>query len=143
MVVDEVDADLQQCCARCPRPGGNTRRLVSLGRVLGPGIRVIAEDGGVLPHRAVGVLQVRRPVTMGCRPFINAGRRSVGTTLTTELTEVDNGGGVRPGQDVSSFERSIYPPTSNVPPPGVRRAVGLAVAVRLDAGQSREVRRRR
>src|SRR3954470_6644331 len=68
MVIDEVDADLLAALGRAvPASRGNTRRLVSLGRVLkGLEIRVIAEDGSVLPHRAVGVLQVRgEPVTQG------------------------------------------------------------------------------
>src|SRR3954467_102474 len=61
MVVDEVDADLLAVLHRAvPATRGNTRRLVSLGRVLkGLEIRVIAEDGSVLPHRAVGVIELR------------------------------------------------------------------------------------
>src|SRR5690242_20557362 len=68
MVVDEVDADLLALLHRAiPASRGHTRRLVSLGRPLnGLELRVIDEDGSVLPPRAVGVIEVRgEPVTRG------------------------------------------------------------------------------
>ena len=51
MVVDEVDADLLAVLHRAvPATRGNTRRLVSLGRLLkGLEARVVDEDGAVLP----------------------------------------------------------------------------------------------
>ena len=68
MVVDEVDADLLAVLHRAvPANKGHTRRLVSLGRPLnGLELRVIDEDGSVLPARGVGVIEVRgEPVTKG------------------------------------------------------------------------------
>ena len=68
MVVDEVDADLLAVLHRAvPATKGHTRRLVSLGRPLhGLELRVVDEDGSVLPARGVGVIEVRgEPVTRG------------------------------------------------------------------------------
>ncbi|MCK5756231.1 MAG: fatty acyl-AMP ligase, partial [Mycobacterium sp.] len=68
MVVDEVDADLIAVLHRAvPATRGHTRRLVSLGRPL-PGLelRIVGEDGCVLPARGVGVIEVRgEPVSQG------------------------------------------------------------------------------
>src|SRR6476661_10998099 len=68
MVVDEVDSDLLAALHRAvPANKGHTRRLVSLGRPLdGLELRVIDEDGCVLPPRGVGVIEVRgESVTRG------------------------------------------------------------------------------
>src|SRR5258705_12467265 len=68
MVIDEVDAGLLAVLHRAvPASKGHTRRLVSLGRPLdGLELRVIDDDGSVLPARCVGVLEVRgEPVTKG------------------------------------------------------------------------------
>src|ERR1700752_4235868 len=68
MVVDEVDADLLAALRRAvPASKGHTRRLVSLARPLqGLELRVIDQNGAVLPPRGVGVIEVRgEPVTEG------------------------------------------------------------------------------
>ncbi len=68
MVVDEVDADLLAVLHRAvPATKGRTRRLVSLGQPLeGLEVRVIDEDGSLLPPRGVGVIEVRgEPVSRG------------------------------------------------------------------------------
>ena len=68
MVVDEVDADLLAVLHRAvPATKGHTRRLVSLGKPLGGlEVRVVDEDGAMLPSRGVGVIEVRgEPVTQG------------------------------------------------------------------------------
>src|SRR6201986_4049874 len=68
MVVDEVDANLLAVMHRAvPATRGKTRRFATLGRLLeGLEARIVDEDGGVLPARGVGVIQVRgESVTQG------------------------------------------------------------------------------
>src|SRR6201998_1761015 len=68
MVVDEVDANLLAVMHRAvPASRGKTRRFATLGRLLeGLEARIVDEDGGVLPARGVGVIQVRgESVTQG------------------------------------------------------------------------------
>ena len=68
LVVDEIDADLLAALRRAvPATMGNTRRLATLGPLLG-GLeaRIVDEVGNVLPTRGVGVIELRgEPVTRG------------------------------------------------------------------------------
>jgi fatty-acyl-CoA synthase len=148
LVVDEVDADLLAALRRAvPASRGNTRRLASLGPLLdGLEIRIVDEDGNVLPTRGVGVIELRgEPVTPGyitMGGFIPA-QDEQGWYDTGDLGYLmDNGHVVVCGRvkDVIIMAgRNIYPTdieraASRVA--GVRP--GCAVAVRLDAGHSRE-----
>jgi fatty-acyl-CoA synthase len=148
LVVDEVDADLLAVlhCA-VPATRGKTRRLASLGRLLkGLEARVVDEDGNVLPARGVGVIQVRgEPVSLGyttAAGFIPS-QDDQGWYDTGDLgylTETDHVVVCGRVKDVIIMAgRNIYPTdieraASRVA--GVRP--GCAVAVRLDAGHSRE-----
>jgi fatty-acyl-CoA synthase len=148
MVIDEVDADLLSVLHRAvPASRGNTRRLVSLGRVLkGLEIRVVGDDGSILGHRAVGVLQVRgEPVTIGyttAAGFIGAqdqdGWYDTGDLgYLTETDEVVVCGRVK--DVIIMAGRNVYPTDierAAARVAGVRQ--GCAVAVRLNAGQTRE-----
>ena len=148
LVVDEVDADLLAVLHRAvPATRGKTRRLASLGSLLkGLEARVVDEDGSVLPARGVGVIQVRgEPVSMGyttAAGFV-AAQDEQGWYDTGDLgylTEMDNVVVCGRVKDVIIMAgRNIYPTdieraASRVQ--GVRP--GCAVAVRLDAGHSRE-----
>ncbi|QZT57857.1 fatty acyl-AMP ligase [Mycolicibacterium austroafricanum] len=148
MVVDEVDADLLAVLHRAvPATKGHTRRLVTLGRPLqGLELRVVDEDGAELPARGVGVIEVRgEPVTKGYTTvagFIGAqdDRGWYDTGDIGYLTEVG---------DVVVFGRLkdvIIVAGRNIYPTDIERAAGrvdgvrpgCAVAVRLEAGRSRE-----
>ena len=86
MVVDEVDADLLAVLHRAvPATRGHTRRLVSLGRPLeGLELRIIDEDGSVLPPRGVGVIEVRgEPVTRATPRRADSSRRRTSGAGTT------------------------------------------------------------
>ena len=148
MAVDEVDADLLAVLHRAvPTTKGRTRRLVSLGRPLqGLEVRVLDEDGAELPPRGVGVIEVRgEPVTRGYTTvagFIPA-QDERGWYDTGDLGYLTETGEVvvcgRLKDVIIMAGRNIYPTAieraaSRVA--GVRP--GCAVAVRLDAGQSRE-----
>jgi fatty-acyl-CoA synthase len=148
MVVDEVDADLLAFLHRAiPAIRGNTRRLVSLGRLLhGLEARVVDEDGAVLPARGVGVIQVRgEPVTAGYTTtagFISA-QDDQGWYDTGDLGYLTETGNVvvcgRVKDVIIMAGRNIYPTDierAAARVDGVRP--GCAVAVRLDAGHSRE-----
>jgi fatty-acyl-CoA synthase len=148
MVVDEVDADLLAFLHRAiPATRGNTRRLVSLGRLLhGLEARVVDEDGAVLPARGVGVIQVRgEPVTAGYTTtagFISA-QDDQGWYDTGDLGYLTETGNVvvcgRVKDVIIMAGRNIYPTDierAAARVDGVRP--GCAVAVRLDAGHSRE-----
>jgi fatty-acyl-CoA synthase len=148
MVVDEVDADLLAVLHRAvPATRGHTRRLVTLGRPLhGLELRVIDEDGAVMPPRGVGVIEVRGdPVTRGyvtLAGFI-AAQDERGWYDTGDLGYLTEAGDVvvcgRLKDVIIMAGRNIYPTD-------IERAAGrvagvrpgCAVAVRLDAGLSRE-----
>ncbi|MFG1930032.1 fatty acyl-AMP ligase [Mycobacterium sp. NPDC048908] len=148
MAVDEVDADLLAVLHRAvPATRGHTRRLVSLGRPLrGLELRIVDEDGSVLPPRGVGVIEVRgEPVTRGYTTvagFIPA-QDERGWYDTGDLGYLTETGDVvvcgRLKDVIIMAGRNIYPTD-------IERAAGrvtgvrpgCAVAVRLDAGLSRE-----
>jgi fatty-acyl-CoA synthase len=148
LVVDEVDADLMAALGRAiPSSRGNTRRLASLGPVLeGLEIRVIGEDGTVLPPRGVGVIELRGEsvtpgyITMG--GFL-ASQNQHGWYDTGDLGyQMENGHVVVCGR----VKDVIIMAGRNIYPTDIERAAGrvagvrpgCAVAVRLDAGHSRE-----
>ncbi len=148
MVVDEVDADLLAVLHRAvPATKGHTRRLVTLGQPL-PGLelRVVDEDGAELPARGVGVIEVRgEPVTRGYTTvggFI-AAQNERGWYDTGDLGYLTEAGDVvvcgRLKDVIIMAGRNIYP-TDIERAAGRVRGVrpGCAVAVRLDAGRSRE-----
>ncbi|QZT60325.1 fatty acyl-AMP ligase [Mycolicibacterium austroafricanum] len=148
MVVDEVDADLLAVLHRAvPATKGHTRRLVTLGRPLqGLELRVVDEDGAELPARGVGVIEVRgEPVAKGYTTvagFIGAqdDRGWYDTGDIGYLTEV--GDVVVCGR----LKDVIIMAGRNIYPTDIERAAGrvdgvrpgCAVAVRLEAGRSRE-----
>ncbi len=148
MVVDEVDADLLAVLHRAvPASRGRTRRLVTLGRPL-PGleVRVIDENGGVLPARGVGVIEVRgEPVTKGYTTtagFLPA-QDERGWYDTGDLGYLTETGHIvvcgRLKDVIIMAGRNIYP--TDIERAAARVAgvrPGCAVAVRLDGGQSRE-----
>ncbi|MCX2933549.1 fatty acyl-AMP ligase [Mycobacterium sp. CVI_P3] len=148
MAVDEVDADLLAVLRRAvPATRGNVRRLVTLGRMLnGLEARIVDEDGAVLPARGVGVIEVRgEPVTRGYTTvagFISAqddqGWYDTGDLgYLTENDQIVVCGRVK--DVIIMAGRNIYPTDierAAARVDGVRP--GCAVAVRLDAGHSRE-----
>jgi fatty-acyl-CoA synthase len=148
MIVDEVDADLLAVLHRAvPATRGHTRRLVSLGQPLeGIQVRIVDEDGSILGPRGVGVIEVRGgPVTPGYTTvagFLPAqdeqGWYDTGDLgYLTELGDVVVCGRVK--DVIIMAGRNIYPTDierAAVRVDGVRP--GCAVAVRLDAGKSRE-----
>ncbi|KUH84644.1 fatty acyl-AMP ligase [Mycobacterium sp. IS-1556] len=148
MAVDEIDADLLAVLHRAvPATKGHTRRLVKLGKPLDClEVRVIDEDGASLPPRGVGVIEVRGdPVTRGYTTragFIPA-QDERGWYDTGDLGYLTEDGEVvvcgRLKDVIIMAGRNIYPTD-------IERAAGrvdgvrpgCAVAVRLDAGLSRE-----
>jgi fatty-acyl-CoA synthase len=148
MVIDEVDADLLAVLHRAvPATKGRTRRLVSLGRPLnGLEVRVIDEDGSLLPPRGVGVIEVRgEPVTRGYTTaggFIPA-QDEKGWYDTGDLGYLTDTGSV---VVCGRLKDVIIMAGKNIYPTDIERAAtrvagvrpGCAVAVRLDAGHSRE-----
>ena len=148
MAVDEVDADLLAVLHRAvPASKGHTRRLVTLGRPLhGLELRVVDEDNAELPARGVGVIEVRGdPVTRGYTTvagFIPA-QDERGWYDTGDLGYLTEAGEIvvcgRLKDVIIMAGRNIYPTD-------IERAAGrvagvrpgCAVAVRLDAGLSRE-----
>ncbi len=148
MVVDEVDADLLAVLHRAvPSTGGKTRRLATLGRLLdGMEVRVVDEYDALLPRRGVGVIQVRgASVSDGYLTkagFVSA-QDEQGWYDTGDLgylTETDSVVVCGRVKDVIVMAgRNIYPTDierAAARVPGVRP--GCVVAVRLDAGRSRE-----
>ncbi|WP_343602032.1 fatty acyl-AMP ligase [Mycobacterium sp.] len=148
LVVDEVDADLLAALRRAvPATKGNTRRLASLGPLLRDiEARIVADDGTVLPARGVGVIELRGdPVTPGYLTmggFISA-QDEHGWYDTGDLGyQMENGHIVVCGR----VKDVIIMAGRNVYPTDIERAAcrvegvrpGCAVAVRLDAGHSRE-----
>jgi fatty-acyl-CoA synthase len=148
MVVDEVDADLLAVLHRAvPATKGRTRRLVSLGRPLnGLEVRIIDEDGSLLPSRGVGVIEVRgEPVTRGYTTaggFIPA-QDEKGWYDTGDLGYLTDTGDV---VVCGRLKDVIIMAGKNIYPTDIERAAtrvagvrpGCSVAVRLDAGHSRE-----
>jgi fatty-acyl-CoA synthase len=148
LVVDEVDADLLAALRRAvPAAKGNTRRLATLGPLLHDlEARIVDEDGTVLPARGVGIIELKGEsltpgyITMG--GFVPAQDES-GWYDTGDLGYLTEQGHVvvcgRVKDVIIMAGRNIYPTdieraASRVE--GVRP--GCAVAVRLDAGHSRE-----
>lgn len=148
LVVDEVDADLLAALRRAvPSGKGNTRRLASLGPLLNDlEARIVDEDGAVLPSRGVGVIQLRgESVTPGyitMAGFLPTQDEN-GWYDTGDLGYITDEGNVvvcgRVKDVIIMAGRNIYPTD-------IERAAGrvegvrpgCAVAVRLDAGHSRE-----
>jgi fatty-acyl-CoA synthase len=148
LVVDEVDADLLAALRRAvPATRGNTRRLASLGPLLeGLEIRIVGDDGAILPARGVGVIELRgEPLTPGyitMGGFMSA-QDEHGWYDTGDLGyQMENGHVVVCGR----VKDVIIMAGRNVYPTDIERAAGrvegvrpgCAVAVRLDAGHSRE-----
>jgi fatty-acyl-CoA synthase len=148
LVVDEVDADLLAALRRAvPATKGNTKRLASLGPLLkGLEARIVDDDGNVLPTRGVGVIELRGEsltpgyTTMG--GFIPA-QDEHGWYDTGDLGYLLENGHIvvcgRVKDVIIMAGRNIYPTDierAACRVEGVRP--GCAVAVRLDAGHSRE-----
>jgi fatty-acyl-CoA synthase len=148
LVVDEVDADLLAILHRAvSATTGNTRRLATLGPLL-PGLeaRIVDEDGNLLSTRGVGVIELRgAPVTLGyitMAGFVPA-QDAQGWYDTGDLGYLTEKGHVvvcgRVKDVIIMAGRSIYPTD-------IERAAGrvegvrpgCAVALRLNAGHSRE-----
>ncbi len=148
LVVDEVDADLLAALRRAvPASKGNTRRLATLGPLLRDlEARIVDEDGTVLPARGVGIIELRGEsltpgyITMG--GFVAAQDES-GWYDSGDLGYLTEDGHVvvcgRVKDVIIMAGRNIYPTD-------IERAAGrvegvrpgCAVAVRMDAGHSRE-----
>ena len=148
LVVDEVDADLLAVLRRAvPAAKGKTTRLATLGPLLdGLEARVVDEVGNLVPTRGVGVIELRgEPLTPG---YVTVGgfvptRDEQGWYDTGDLGYLTENGHIvvcgRVKDVIIMAGRSIYPTD-------VERAAGrvegvrpgCAVAVRLDAGHSRE-----
>ncbi|MCP9273444.1 fatty acyl-AMP ligase [Mycolicibacterium arenosum] len=150
LVVDEVDTDLLAALRRAipaSKGGGKTTRLAILGPLLaGLEARIIDEDGNLLPARAVGVIELRgQPVTAGYITkggFIEA-RDNQGWYDTGDLGYLTDGGQMvvcgRVKDVIIMAGRNIYPTDIERAASRVRGVrPGCAVAVRLDAGHSRE-----
>ncbi|OBJ68098.1 fatty acyl-AMP ligase [Mycobacterium sp. 1274756.6] len=148
LVVDEVDADLLAALRQAvPATKGHTRRLASLGPLLeGLEARIVDEDGSVMPTRGVGVIQLRgEPVTPGyltMAGFMPA-QDEHGWYDTGDLGYLMENGHVvvcgRVKDVIIMAGRNVYPTDierAACRVEGVR--AGGAVAVRLDAGHSRE-----
>jgi fatty-acyl-CoA synthase len=148
LVVDEVDADMLAVLRRAvPATTGNTRRLASLGPLLG-GVqaRIVDVDGAVEPIRGVGIIEVRGdPVTSGYVTMggFMAAQDDEGWFSTGDLGYLTEQGHVvvcgRAKDVIIMAGRNIYP--TDVEHAAQRVAgvrAGCAAAVRLDAGHSRE-----
>ncbi|MGV0853318.1 fatty acyl-AMP ligase [Mycolicibacterium phlei] len=148
LVVDEVDADLLAALRRAvPATKGNTKRLASLGPLLQDlEARVIDEHGSVMPPRGVGVIELRgecvTPGYMTMGGFIPA-QDEHGWYDTGDLGYITEEGNIvvcgRVKDVIIMAGRNIYPTDierAACRVEGVRP--GCAVAVRLDAGHSRE-----
>ena len=148
LAVDEVDADLLAVLHRAvPATRGKTRRLAMLGHLLnGMEARIVDEDGSLLSARGVGVIQVRgEPVTNGYMTVAGfvAAQDDQGWYDTGDLGYLTETGNVvvcgRVKDVIIMAGRNIYPTDierAAARVPGVRP--GCAVAVRIDAGHSRE-----
>jgi len=148
LAVDEVDADLLAVLHRAvPATRGKTRRLAMLGHLLnGMEARIVDEDGSLLSARGVGVIQVRgEPVTNGYMTVAGfvAAQDDQGWYDTGDLGYLTETGEVvvcgRVKDVIIMAGRNIYPTDierAAARVSGVRP--GCAVAVRIDAGHSRE-----
>ena len=148
LAVDEVDADLLAVLHRAiPATRGKTRRLAMLGQLLnGMEARIVDEDGSLLSARGVGVIQVRgEPVTNGYMTVAGfvAAQDEQGWYDTGDLGYFTETGNVvvcgRVKDVIIMAGRNIYPTDierAAARVDGVRP--GCAVAVRIDAGHSRE-----
>ena len=148
LAVDEVDADLLAVLHRAvPATRGKTRRLAMLGHLLnGMEARIVDEDGSLLSARGVGVIQVRgEPVTNGYMTVAGfvAAQDDQGWYDTGDLGYLTETGNVvvcgRVKDVIIMAGRNIYPTDIERAATrvcGVRP--GCAVAVRIDAGHSRE-----
>jgi fatty-acyl-CoA synthase len=148
LVVDEVDADMLCALHRAvPSEIGHTIRLATLGPLLADlEARVVDESGAILPARGVGAIELRgKPLshgylTMGGYVATQDGQGWFNTGDLGYLTE--RGHVVVCGR----IKDVIIMGGRNVFPTDVERAAGrvngvrpgCAVAVRLDAGHSRE-----
>ena len=148
LTVDEVDADLLAALRRAvPATKGHTKRLAELGPLLTDlEARVIDDHGEVMPARGVGVIELRgecvTPGYMTMGGFIPA-QDEHGWYDTGDLGYMTEEGNVvvcgRVKDVIIMAGRNIYPTD-------IERAAGrvdgvrpgCAVAVRLDAGHSRE-----
>jgi len=148
LIVDEVDADLLSALRRAvPATKGNTRRLATLGPLLRDlEARVVDEDGNVLPPRGVGVIELRgAPITPGyvtMGGFVPA-QDEHGWYDTGDLGYLTEEGHVvvcgRVKDVIIMAGRNIYPTDIERAAQRVQGVrPGGAVAVRLDAGHSRE-----
>jgi len=148
LVVDEVDADLLAVLHRAvPATKGKTRRLATLGRPLqGLQARVVDDDGNILPARGVGVIHVRgESVTQG---YATMGGFVAAQDDRGWYDSGDLGSLTETGQIVvcGRVKDVIIMAGRNIYPTDIERAAGrvsgvrpgCAVAVRLDAGHSRE-----
>ena len=148
LVVDEIDADLLAVLRRAvPATMGNTTRLATLGPLLeGLEARIVDEVGNLVPTRGVGVIELRgEPLTPG---YITMGgfvptQDEQGWYDTGDLGYLTENGHIvvcgRVKDVIIMAGRSIYPTDverAAARVEGVRP--GCAVAVRLDAGHSRE-----
>lgn len=149
LVVDEIDSDLLAALGQAvpAKRGSRTTRLACLGPLLdGLEVRIIGENGDLLGARGVGVIELRGgPVTSGYLTkggFVEA-RNAQGWYDTGDLGYLTETGNLvvcgRVKDVIIMAGRNIYPTdieraANRVP--GVRP--GCAVAVRLDAGDSRE-----
>ena len=148
LVVDEVDADLLAALRQAvPSSKGNVRRLATLGPLLQDlEARIVDEEGNVRPPRGVGVIELRGEsltpgyITMG--GFVSAQDEN-GWYDTGDLGYLTEAGHVVVCGRVKDV---IIMAGRNVYPTDIERAAGrvegvrpgCAVAVRLDAGHSRE-----
>ncbi|HET9876170.1 MAG TPA: fatty acyl-AMP ligase [Mycobacterium sp.] len=148
LVVDEVDGDLLAALRRAvPATSGRTRRLACLGPPLdGLEVRIVDEDGNLMPARGVGVIELRgEPVTQGYLTtggFMSAQDRC-GWYDTGDLGYLTENGHIvvcgRVKDTIIMAGRNIYPTDIERAAgriDGVRQ--GCSVAVRLNAGHSRE-----
>ncbi|WP_422745093.1 fatty acyl-AMP ligase [Mycobacterium sp. WMMD1722] len=148
LVVDEVDADLLAALRRAvPATKGHTKRLAQLGPLLTDlEARVIDDQGSVMPARGVGVIELRgecvTPGYMTMGGFVPA-QDEHGWYDTGDLGYTTEDGHVvvcgRVKDVIIMAGRNIYPTDIERAAQrveGVRP--GCAVAVRLDAGHSRE-----
>jgi fatty-acyl-CoA synthase len=146
--VDEIDADLLAVLHRAvPATKGKTRRLATLGKLLdGIEARIVDEDGGLLPVRGVGVIQVRgEPVTAGYTTTAGflAAQDDQGWYDTGDLGYFTETGDVvvcgRVKDVIIMAGRNIYP--TDIERAAARVAgvrPGCAVAVRTEPGKGRE-----